>query len=123
MGDRVTVSGTVEASPRVIVTDGGLVVASFRLRARIDGCDRIHLPPGATAGCYLVTALDDLARGVALQVRRGDVVVVGGTLALRESSERSHVVAEVHAEAIGLDVRGAPSSRTREPRASRLNLS
>ena len=111
MSGRVTVSGIVRGSPRVVCTDDDLTVVSFLLRPSPPTGGRLRPPPGARQGHYLVTAIDELARGVAVAVADGDLVVVAGTLDLREIGTGGELVAELHAEAIGLDVRTAPQTR------------
>jgi hypothetical protein len=108
MSGRVTVSGTVRGTPRVVCTDDDLTVVSFLLRPNPPGGGRLRPPPGVRRGQYLVTAIDELAKGVAADVDDGDLLVVAGTLDLRENGAGGELVAELHAEAIGLDVRTAP---------------
>ncbi|WP_166404859.1 single-stranded DNA-binding protein [Labedella endophytica] len=105
MADRVSVGGHVEAAPRIVVTAEGLAVASFCVRTRPENDSRIRLPAGSAPGRVLVTALGDLARSVRKAVAAGDRVVVSGVLVLRALDDGA-VSAEVHAEAIGLDIRG-----------------
>jgi hypothetical protein len=93
MSGRVTVSGTVRGTPRVVCTDDDLTVVSFLLRPNPPGGGRLRPPPGVRRGQYLVTAIDELAKGVAADVDDGELV------------------AELHAEAIGLDVRTTPRPR------------
>lgn len=123
MSDRVTVSGTVEAAPRVVVTAEGLAVASFRLRSRPRGGGRLSVPASTVPGCYVVTALDDLARGVSAHVRAGDRVVVGGALVLIEGEGDGGLIAELHADAIGLDLATRSRSSAVERRDSQAVLS
>lgn len=123
MGDRITVSGTVEGSPRTVRTDGRLVVTSFRMRSRIDQRERIRLPPGSVPACYLVTAIDALARGVSASIRAGDHIVVAGVVVLREGDGSAGIVPELHAEAIGLDVRPLGDAVAVERPGSRTILS
>jgi hypothetical protein len=111
MSGRVTVSGIVGGAPRVVCTDDDLTVVSFRLRSIPPSGGRLVTPPDTQPGHFLVTAIDGLARGIAADVGDGDHVVVAGTLHLREAGADRELVAELYAEAIGLDVRTAPRPR------------
>lgn len=114
MAARITVTGSVEVTPRVVSTVEGLHVASFRVRNAPDRGRSVRAPvrmptPDGT-GVLLVTAVGALALAVGAGVRSGDLVVVAGTLDLHTSSDGT-VAAELHAEVIGLDIarRRSPS--------------
>jgi single-stranded DNA-binding protein len=105
MSGRITVSGVVQTDPRSLTTVDGLAVATFALRATVDAASRIRTGEGRESGPFVVTALDALAVAVATAVHRGDHVVVAGSIHLAPTGEGGVVVAELHADAVGLDVR------------------
>jgi single-stranded DNA-binding protein len=105
MADRITVSGIVEDTPRVVNTTASLDVATFRLRARRDRSSRVRPPSDETPGAFVVTAIGPLARAIAADTRAGDLLIVAGMLTLRAVDDDAAVVAEITAEAIGLDIR------------------
>mgnify|MGYP004518762963 CR=1 FL=1 len=105
MSDRTTLSGVVETPPRVITTAEGLAVASFRLRPVADVGAPVRSPAGEASAPVLVTALGRLAHAVAEGIDEGDVIVVAGALRLRSAGDPPLTTVDVHAEAIGLDIR------------------
>jgi single-stranded DNA-binding protein len=119
MGDRITVGGVVDSAVRFVSTDEGLDIASFRLMPGSDARGTIHAPAGSPSGWYLVTVLGALARGVQEAVRVGDHVVVAGTVRLTRVADGGSVVAELHAEAIGLDVRSVRRTGNDSPDVGR----
>ncbi|RWZ51917.1 hypothetical protein ELQ90_07510 [Labedella phragmitis] len=105
MNGRITVSGVVQTDPRSLTTVEGLAIATFAIRATADVSSRIRISASREFGPFVVTALDALADAVATGVRSGDHVVIAGSLHLAPTSESGFVVAELHADAVGLDVR------------------
>jgi single-strand DNA-binding protein len=105
MNGRITVSGVVQTDPRSLTTADGLAVVTFALRATVDAATRIRTGERRETGPFVVTALDALAVAVAAGVHRGDHVVIAGSLHLASTSQGGVVVAELHADAVGLDVR------------------
>lgn len=112
MADRITVSGIVETVPRRATTTASLDVATFRLRALRDGSSRVHPPAAESPGAFVVTVLGPLAASIDDRVRPGDLLVVAGTLHVRALADDSGVVAELTADAVGLDIgrRRAPAA-------------
>jgi hypothetical protein len=105
MNGRITVSGVVQTDPRSLTTVDGLAIATFALGVTVDPASRIRIGQSRESGAFVVTALDALAGAVATGVCRGDHVVVAGSLHLASTGEGGVVVAELHADAVGLDVR------------------
>jgi hypothetical protein len=109
MNGRITVSGVVQTDPRSLTTVEGLSIATFALRAEAEAESRLHAGRSRESGSYVVTALDALAGAIATGVRRGDRVVVAGSLHLAPTAHGDIIAAELHADAVGLDIH--PGSR------------
>ena len=114
--DVITVSGNVATSVRSITTAEGLEIASFRLastsRRRAGEGDGWE---NGETNWYTVTCFRNLASNVAQSLRRGDPIVVSGSLRLRdwESDSKSGHTAEIAADAIGHDLMHGTTDFTR----------
>jgi len=123
MSDRITITGLVATQPRHIVTSEGLPITSFRLAStqrRFDTSAEKGID-GET-NWYIVTAFRQFATHTAESVNKGDRILVGGKLRIREwaSGKRTGTNIEVEAEALGHDLTWAQGySSVRPERRSR----
>lgn len=116
----VTMTGNVVTEPRHVELDEGLHITSFRLACtprRFDRTSR-EFVDGETS-YYTVCSFRGLARNVAASVRRGEPVVVTGTLRVREwrNDDRSGTTTEIEALTVGHDLRRGVGGFERVSRA------
>jgi len=116
MTDTITLIGTVATDPRLVTTEAGLDISSFRLASTQRRFDRSRdqWVDGDT-NWYTVTAFRALAASIGQCVHKGDRVVVAGRLRIRpwETSDKSGTTVEVDADAVGHDLRWGRSAWTR----------
>jgi single-strand DNA-binding protein len=116
MTDTITLTGIIATDPRVVTTEAGLDIVSFRLASTHRRFDRAkdEWVDGDT-NWYTVTAFRALAANAGQSLHKGERVVVLGRLRVRawEAGDRSGTTVEVDADAIGHDLRWGRSSFTR----------
>ena len=114
--DTITLTGHVGTEPRHLISNDGLPITSFRVATnprRYDS-DTNEWVAGET-NWYTVTCFRELAIHTARSISKGDAVIVGGTLHVREweKDDRKGTSVEVDAQSIGLDLRFGVSIFTR----------
>lgn len=115
MKDHITIVGNVGAPPELRRGPDGVAIASFRVAST----DRRRDPKtnewtdGPTSW-YSVSAFRALGENVLASIRRGQRVVVTGTLEIREweSGEKSGTSAQIVADAVGHDLKFATTVAT-----------
>jgi len=116
MTDTITLTGIVATDPRLVTTEAGLDITSFRLACTQRRFDRARdaWVDGDT-NWYTVTAFRALAANVGASVHKGERLVVTGRLRIRpwETSDKSGTTVEVDADAVGHDLRWGRSSWSR----------
>jgi single-strand DNA-binding protein len=116
MSESITVSGLVATTPRHLVTQDGLPITSFRLASSQRRFDRAQNRwiDGDT-NWFTVTAFRQLAINVAGSVSKGERILVGGKLRVRDwdNGERAGTSVEIEAEALGHDLTWGSSVFTR----------
>jgi len=116
MTDTITLTGIIATDPRVVTTEAGLDIASFRLASTHRRFDRAanEWVDGDT-NWYTVTAFRALGANAGQSLHKGERVVVLGRLRVRawEAGDRSGTTVEVDADAIGHDLRWGRSAFTR----------
>jgi single-strand DNA-binding protein len=121
MTDTITLTGIIATDPRVVTTEAGLDIVSFRLASTHRRFDRAkdEWVDGDT-NWYTVTAFRALAANAGQSLHKGERVVVLGRLRVRawEAGDRSGTTVEVDADAIGHDLRWGRSSFTRATAAA-----
>ena len=105
--DTITITGLVATTPRVITTEEGLTISSFRLastRRQFDK-DTEKWTDGET-NWFTVTCFRQLAKNVAQSLHKGERVIVAGTLRIREwdNGERVGTTVEIEADSAGHDL-------------------
>lgn len=92
---KIIVTGLVATTPRFIVADDDLSIASFRLAEAAPAPDNY-------TNWYTVVAYNSLAKTVETAIKKGETLSVSGTLRVRDwaSGERSGVTVEVVADSI-----------------------
>lgn len=124
MSETITVAGNLAADPERRTTAGGDAVVSFRVGSTQRRLDK---DTGQWVDAYTnwfhVSAFRSLAENALLSLRKGDRVIVTGTLRLRtwENDSRSGVTADIDAAAIGPDLRWGTSVFTRRARGEERN--
>ena len=119
MSELITVTGNLAADPERRSTAGGDVVVAFRVGSTQRRFDReSNMWVDAYTNWYHVSAFRSLADHALRSLRKGDRVIVVGTLRLRtwENDSRSGVTADVDAHAIGPDLRWGTTTFTRAAR-------
>lgn len=118
------VSGLVATTPRHLITADGLPITSFRLAVSAETLNRSTGDWVEETNWYTITAFNKLAINIAGSVNKGERVLVGGQLRVRDwdNGERAGTSVEIEAEALGHDLNygTAVFSRTiltREPEA------
>lgn len=106
MKDRIALSGLVATTPRHIVTQKGLPITTFRFVTQ-NGKDG--------SNWYTVSSFKGLAINVATSIRKGDRVIVVGTLSISDwdNGERAGTQIEVLATTIGHDLEWGSSTFVR----------
>ena len=119
MAENLVVRGLIATDPRLIETDKGLSVLSFRLAA-----PQRRFDPEAgrwisdQTNWFSVSSFRKLAENSHNSLAKGDRVVVSGKLKIRDwdNGERSGTSVELDAEAIGHDLTfGTTEFRRAEP--------
>ncbi|MBP2435728.1 single-stranded DNA-binding protein [Microbacterium amylolyticum] len=111
MPESITIVGNIATDPVQRQTKSGDAVIAFRV---LTSNRRRDAETGnwyeESVNAYSVSAFKKLAEHSAASLRKGQRVVVAGSLKMRdwEAGERSGTDAEVTADAIGLDLRFAP---------------
>jgi len=121
MSELITVTGNIAADPERRTTAGGDVVVAFRVGSTQRRFDKeSNTWVDAYTNWYHVSAFRSLAEHALRSLRKGDRVIVVGTLRLRtwENDSRSGVTADVDAHAIGPDLRWGTTVFTRAPRSA-----
>jgi single-strand DNA-binding protein len=112
----IVVTGLVATTPRHLVTADGLPITSFRLASATQRYDRVlgKWVDGET-NWLTITSFRQLAINTATSVSKGDRVVVGGNLRVRDwdNGERTGTSVELEADTIGHDLVWGQSVFTR----------
>lgn len=105
---RITIVGTVATDPRLITTQSGVPICSFRVASGERHFDREQQRwvDGET-NWYGITAFRGLAEHAHESLRKGERVLVGGRLRVRkwENGDKSGTSVEIEADAMGHDIR------------------
>jgi len=121
MTDTITLTGIIATEPRVVTTEAGLDIASFRLASTHRRFDRVkdEWVDGDT-NWYTVTAFRALGANAGQSLHKGERVVVLGRLRVRawEAGDKSGTTVEVDADAIGHDLRWGRSTFARSTSAT-----
>ena len=121
MTDTITLTGIIATEPRVVTTEAGLDIASFRLASTHRRFDRVkdEWVDGDT-NWYTVTAFRALGANAGQSLHKGERVVVLGRLRVRawEAGDKSGTTVEVDADAIGHDLRWGRSAFVRSTSAA-----
>jgi len=121
MTDTITLTGIIATDPRVVTTEAGLDIASFRLASTHRRFDRVkdEWVDGDT-NWYTVTAFRALGANAGQSLHKGERVVVLGRLRVRawEAGDKSGTTVEVDADAIGHDLRWGRSAFVRSTSAA-----
>lgn len=104
----ITAIGTIATAPRLIATKSGVSICSFRLASgdrRYDTGQQKWVD-GET-NWFTITSFRSLADHAAVSFQKGQRVFVTGKLRIRqwENGEKSGIVAEIDADALGHDLR------------------
>ncbi|SJN24083.1 Single-stranded DNA-binding protein [Microbacterium esteraromaticum] len=117
--DTVTIRGNVGTDPVKSSTPGGMPVVNFRVGSSTGYWDR-RTDNWVETGTnwYAVSAFRVLADHAKASLRRGDAVIITGTVKLREweSNGRKGFSADLVADAIGHDLSRGTSAFVRTPR-------
>ena len=119
MAEHLVVRGLIATDPRLIETETGLSVLSFRLAApqrRFDAASGKWISD--QTNWFSVSSFRKLAENSHASLAKGDRVVVSGRLKVRDwdNGERSGTSVELDAEAIGHDLTfGTSEFRRAEP--------
>jgi len=104
----INIVGTVATEPRMITTQAGIALCTFRLASGERRYDRAQQKwiDGETSW-FSVTAFRSLAEHAGRSFRKGERVIVSGRLRVRqwEKDERSGTSVDVEADALGHDLR------------------
>jgi single-strand DNA-binding protein len=114
----ITLTGVAATEPRHLVTADGLQISSFRLAStprRFDSAEK-KWNDGDT-NWFTVTAYRQLATNAAESIKKGDRVLVSGSVRVREweSEESKGTTVEVEADAMGHDLTWGTTQLTRQP--------
>ena len=116
MSETIMVSGLVATTPRHLVTQDGLPITSFRLASSQRRFDRSQNRwiDGDT-NWYTVTGFRQLAINAAGSISKGDRILVGGKLRVRDwdNGERAGTSVEIEADSLGHDLTWGSSVFTR----------
>jgi len=121
MSELITVTGNLAADPERRSTAGGDAVVAFRIGSTQRRYDKeSNSWVDAYTNWYHVSAFRTLAEHALQSLRKGDRVIVTGTLRLRtwENDSRSGVSADIDAHAVGPDLRWGTTVFTRTGRAA-----
>ncbi|MBN9612058.1 MAG: single-stranded DNA-binding protein, partial [Actinobacteria bacterium] len=104
----INIVGTVATEPRMITTQAGITLCTFRLASGERRYDRAQQKwiDGETSW-FSVTAFRSLAEHAGKSLRKGERVIVSGRLRVRqwEKEERGGTSVDVEADALGHDLR------------------
>lgn len=107
MTDTITVRGLVATTPRHLVTSEGLAITSFRVASPNRRYDKTkgEWIEGET-NWFTVTTFRSLAVHSAQSIKKGDRVIVIGTLRIRDwhTDERTGTTVDIEAASIGHDL-------------------
>lgn len=108
MSNPINIVGTVATAPRLITTQSGVQLCTFRVASgerRFDR-DKNTWIDGET-NWFTVTAFRSLAQNANDSFQKGDRVIVSGRLRVRrwERDERSGTAVDIEADAVGHDLR------------------
>ena len=124
MAEQLAVRGLIATEPKLIETDTGLSVLSFRLAApqrRFDAESGTWISD--QTNWFSVSSFRKLAQNSHASLSKGDRVVVTGRLKIRDwdNGERSGTSVELETEAIGHDLTfGSSDFRRAEPAEEEL---
>ena len=116
MSDNITVTGLVATTPRHLTTSGGLAVTSFRLASSQRRYDReAQRWVDSDTNWYTVSMFRNVAINAAESIKKGDRVLILGTLRIRDwgDTDRSGTTVEITADHIGHDLYWGTSSYER----------
>ncbi|MCR2785480.1 MULTISPECIES: single-stranded DNA-binding protein [unclassified Microbacterium] len=119
MSESITVTGNLAADPERRATAGGDTIVAFRVGSTQRRYDKeSNTWVDAYTNWYHVSAFRGLAEHALRSLRKGDRVIVTGTLRLRtwENESRSGVTADIDAYAVGPDLRWGTTVFTRAAR-------
>jgi single-strand DNA-binding protein len=124
MTESISTTGLVATVPRHVVTSEGLPITSFRLAATQRRYNRsTQAWENGETNWFTVTAFRQLALNLAGSLEKGDRVVVGGRLKIRdwENGDRGGTIVEIDATVVGHDLNWGTSVYTRAVRVESLN--
>lgn len=124
MNDSLATRGFVATAPNHLVTAEGLPITTFRLAASRRRFNRqTQAWENTGTNWYTVTAFRQLALNVASCVSKGDPVIVSGRLSVREweNDDRSGIVVEIDADAVGHDLGWGSASFARTIRSAPID--
>lgn len=108
MSTPISIVGTVATEPRLVSTQSGVPLCSFRVASGERRYDRAQQKwvDGET-NWFGVTAFRGLAEHAKQSFRKGERVIVSGRLRVRrwEAESRSGISVEIEADALGHDLR------------------
>jgi len=116
MNNQISVVGTVATEPRLITTQSGVSLCSFRLAS---GERRFDKQSGTwvdgDTNWFGVSVFRAMGEHALVSFRKGDRVIVTGRLRVRqwESGDKSGTSVDIDAEALGHDLRWGVSEFTR----------
>jgi single-strand DNA-binding protein len=112
----ITVQGLVATTPRHLITQDGVPIATFRLASSERKFDRARNQwiDGET-NWFTVTSYRTLGINVAASINKGDRVLITGTLSVRDwdNGEREGTSVEIEATSMGHDLAWGTSTFTR----------
>lgn len=119
MNDTITLTGLVATTPRHLTTSQGLSITSFRLASSERKFSReLNRWIDGDTNWYTISSFRALADNAAESIQKGDLVVVVGSLKLRDwaDGDRSGTSVEVEADVIGHDLSRGKSTYQRVSR-------
>jgi single-strand DNA-binding protein len=95
---RITLEGTIATTPRLVTTNDGLSVISFRFAENVDSSGSIN----TALNWFTVVAYANLANQIESELTREDKVILSGELKVREwdNGARSGTAVEVEIDSI-----------------------
>jgi single-strand DNA-binding protein len=126
MSDNITLTGVVATIPRVLTTQEGLAITSFRLASSQRRFDRAQEKwVDGDTNWYSVTTFRQLAANAAISVKKGERVIVTGRLRIRDwaAGERAGTNVDVEADAIGHDLSWGTAAFSRNVVSSPIEAS
>lgn len=108
MSNPIAIVGTIATDPKLITTQSGVTLCSFRVASGERRYDRVQQKwvDGET-NWFGVTAFRALAEHANESFRKGERIIVNGRLRVRrwETAEKSGLAVEIEADALGHDLR------------------